>query len=363
MTQNTLQGDLPSTPQELTQALRSVERHLSPSSIPPANPDDILYVDCYLDPETKKTIVLWEDIPFSNALQIRQGARVIPFLKGPDFRNLEPLRIAAMPNVVLDVVIDSPSVNMESVSPRNVPEKLMPVLPQEEETTDNNYLVRQEVNATPTVRRNPVYGLEETAMDNYSHIDRPLVFLSARGPHALLNDQSPDSNNPSAPPYQRNKSNPQSRGHQGATANIPMKKDLIQTTISASQGDKDAQVALGDMYHDGKLVPRNYQAAMVWYLKAAEQGDPAGQYYVGALHNSGLGVPQDYAQAMYWYLKAAEQGHAAAQCNVGAFYNLGLGVPQSYATAAEWYQKSADQGFSNAKAALEHLKSYGYVAV
>lgn len=41
---------------------------------------------------------------------------------------------------------------------------------------------------TTVVRRDPVCGLEETAMNNYSHIDYPLSFKSARGPQALKDD-------------------------------------------------------------------------------------------------------------------------------------------------------------------------------
>ncbi|KAG0267981.1 hypothetical protein BGZ96_006830, partial [Linnemannia gamsii] len=90
-------------------------------------------------------------------------------------------------------------------------------------------------------------------------------------------------------------------------------QDFAQTSASAALGDKDAQVALGDMYKDGTGVEQDYQAAMKWFLRAADQGDPVGQRKVGVLYEYGYGVTQDYSTAMNWYLKSANQGNAQAQ--------------------------------------------------
>lgn len=79
-----LQGDF--QPQELIQAIRSVEKLLSPSSILPPHPDEIFYVECQPDPETQKPVVLWDDIlqAFDDAVQVRHKAKLVPFLKGKD---------------------------------------------------------------------------------------------------------------------------------------------------------------------------------------------------------------------------------------------------------------------------------------
>ncbi|KAK3820859.1 MAG: hypothetical protein JOS17DRAFT_793670 [Linnemannia elongata] len=104
--------------------------------------------------------------------------------------------------------------------------------------------------------------------------------------------------------------------------------DFTQTSINARLGDKDAQVALGDMYKNGKGVQQDCQAAMEWYLRAAEQGDPVGQRKVGVLNFYGQGVTRDYSTALAWYLKSANQGNAQAQSNIGSLYRDGQGVPQ-----------------------------------
>jgi TPR repeat protein len=108
---------------------------------------------------------------------------------------------------------------------------------------------------------------------------------------------------------------------QVTTAEYSKDMSLAQTIIKACQGDKKAQVALGDMYKDGVDFQQDYQAAMGWYLKATRQGDPIGQRKVCLLYDYGLGVAQDYSAAMEWYLEAADQKHPEAQYNIGILFD------------------------------------------
>ncbi|KAG9063523.1 hypothetical protein KI688_004407 [Linnemannia hyalina] len=203
--------------------------------------------------------------------------------------------------------------------------------------------------ATSAARRNPVYGVVETKMENYTHINKPLAFPSARGPQAVLDDRTPVVKYSPTTPRLDSNNRPQLRRPHIATTDVPMEMDVAQTSISASLGDKYAQVALGDMYRDGKGVPHDYQAAMDWCLKAAEQGYAVARQNVGVLYNHGQGVLQDYAQAMEWYLKAAQQGYTAAQYDIGVLYNNGQGVTQDYTKATGWFLKVADWGHKGAK--------------
>ncbi|KAF9537847.1 hypothetical protein EC957_007568 [Mortierella hygrophila] len=377
-----LQGD---SPQDQIQALRSVNRGIPPNSIPPASPDDIYYIDTLLDPDTQKEFIFWDDIvqAFDHAVQVRHKARVVTFLRGKDHAILEPRRIAAIPGIVLDVVVDAPVTdNAEVTSPQIRQVEFQPLPPQDgsakkmetisqNATPASSAMSRSSVEsnttfssstpstATCTVRRNPVYGLVEEALENYTHIDRPLAFPSARGPHEVLDDQPPTIKEPVIPPHSVNTSDSQLQGPQSVITNVPMEKDVVQMSISASHGDKDAQVALGDMYKDGKGIAQDYQAAMDWYLKAAQQGHATAQSNIGILYSNGRGVPQDYVQAMEWYLKAAQQGHAPAQFNIGILYDNGRGVPQDYAQAMEWYLKAAQQGHATAQSNIGILYSNG----
>ncbi|KAG0065237.1 hypothetical protein BGZ89_008488 [Linnemannia elongata] len=306
-----LQGE--DVPQESLQAIRSIDKCHPPKSVTPASPDEIFHIEIRVDPKTRKEIVLWEDI-------------VLAF-------DLEPRRIAAAPNAVLDVVVSTPSANMEGSSRKNLSEGSVSVSVQQDDTAGKDFVI-QDVTTTSSVRSNP------------SHVERPLAFPFARGLRAPLDDLSPDNDSSPAPPHLGNGNNPSSRVLETTTApeTLGEQEELVQTTISAGHGDKDAQVNLGDIYREGNEVPQDYQVAMNWYLKAAEQGDPVGQQRVGAMYSHGFGVPQDYSTAMSWFLKAANQGNAPAQCNVGSLYENGHGVPQNFQQAMNWFRKAADQG-------------------
>lgn len=147
-----------------------------------------------------------------------------------------------------------PSLSEESVS-RSI---------EEDEETEGTTIASQDVTTTCNIRRNPVYGLEEAAMDNYSHIDKSLAFPPARGPQAMLIDRPTDNDILSNPLHSDNGYGSPSQKPHSSTTPLPLQKTLDQTIISATNGDTEAQVALGDMYQNGKRVAQNYQAAMEW---------------------------------------------------------------------------------------------------
>ena len=77
------QGD--DTPEDKVQGLRAIVKS---TMTPPTSEEDIVYVDCQHDPATDKEVVLWDDVmlAFNDALHVRHKARILPFLKGADFR-------------------------------------------------------------------------------------------------------------------------------------------------------------------------------------------------------------------------------------------------------------------------------------
>jgi uncharacterized protein len=68
----------------------------------------------------------------------------------------------------------------------------------------------------------------------------------------------------------------------------------------AERGNAQAQSRLGFMYEYGFGVPKNYEAAAWWTMRAAEQADASAQYRLGLMYDKGLGVPQDYVEAYRW---------------------------------------------------------------
>ena len=102
-------------------------------------------------------------------------------------------------------------------------------------------------------------------------------------------------------------------------------------------------------------VPRDFAAALFWYLSAAQQGHVRAQFNLGLLYSKGEGVPRDDQRAAAWYRKAADQGHVQGQLQTGIAYDLGKGVIKNDQAAAAWYYKAAEQG--------DHLGGFGQAVV
>ncbi|KAF9128611.1 hypothetical protein BGW39_004907 [Mortierella sp. 14UC] len=350
-----------------------------------ASKDKTVHIATHFDAASGSEIVLWTDVlvVFRGALYLQQETRVIPFLKGSDFKDLDPLRFACVPGVVLDVVLEDQPVETESnSSTKQRLQETLPASPQE--------ISPSIATANHATGRSPQYGLVEVAMSNYTHIEVPPTNLP--GPQLYPTNNEADSSNPTNPSSLDTAR--QSRSSQESRTVDPY-KDIVKTTIRASQGDPKAQVVLGDIYANGEGVEKDYQAAMDWFLKAAEQGDAEGQRKVGWMHSEGLGVPVDYNESMEWLLKSAAQGDPPAchriagayyygegvpvdkvkaaewtlkaaekgapnsQFNIGRMYHNGEGVSQNFSLAVEWFRKAADQGDAHAQVSLGFMYEHG----
>lgn len=128
---------------------------------------------------------------------------------------------------------------------------------------------------------------------------------------------------------------------------------------AAENGEAGAQRVLGIAHQEGRILPKDYAQAALWYRKAAEQGDPSAQWLLGAACDRGLGVPEDHVEAAQWYRRAADQGQASAQLTIGSMYQRGRGVAQNDAEAVEWFRKSAIQGNRGGQNALGMMYESG----
>lgn len=75
----------------IVQGFRAVHKSYKPSSLTHIDPDDIIHINCYTDPETLIDFILWDEIQqaFEEALFVRcrtNGNNLLPYLKGADFR-------------------------------------------------------------------------------------------------------------------------------------------------------------------------------------------------------------------------------------------------------------------------------------
>ncbi|KAF9151298.1 hypothetical protein BG015_006844 [Linnemannia schmuckeri] len=325
-----------------------------------------VYIATHQDGSVGKEIVLWEDVlvVFPDALYLQDSTKVLPFLKGPNFKTLDPARIAAVPGIVLEVVVREHMVaERETTLPpytlhEAVPQETLPSIPPQ----------RENIVASLGVRRNPVYGEVEAAMENYTHIDRPN--MNAPGPQLVPNNftnQTGNLNKP-LPPIKKNLRRAPQLYPEGSSQFAWGNRDTNTSHDSpesdrkaALQGDPLSQFNLGLSYAQGQGgVPQDYAAAMKWFLRAAEQGFADAFVAVGVMYQNGNGVSKDYATAMDWYRKGAQLGNTDAQLNIGFLYRSGLGVEQDYAVAMEWYFKAAEQGNADAQVNVGYMYRNGF---
>ena len=96
--------------------------------------------------------------------------------------------------------------------------------------------------------------------------------------------------------------------------------------------------------------------AVAWFRKAADQGLATAEGALGEMYANGRGVPRDDVQAATWYRKAADHGLASSKAALGEMYANGRGVPRDIKQAVTWYRKAAEQGHSQARSRLEELE-------
>jgi hypothetical protein len=104
-----------------------------------------------------------------------------------------------------------------------------------------------------------------------------------------------------------------------------------------------------------KWVRRARVAAVQHNLSKAERGDPVAQYDLGERYHDGLGVARDYGVALDWFLRAAAQGNARAQMNAGMMLYLGRGSATDGAESIKWLVVAVEGGEPRAQAALDKI--------
>ncbi len=152
---------------------------------------------------------------------------------------------------------------------------------------------------------------------------------------------------------------------------------------SANQGCRTAQLQLGAIFDEGKIVSRNTSKAIKWYTEAAKMGDVTAQTKLAKIHKSEEGISKDERQSATWYRVAAdnlenqaqillgpnhivassspdsEWADAAVFLAVGDNYEQGRGVERSDEEAAKWYLKAAKQLNSEAQFRLGLMYQQG----
>ena len=135
----------------------------------------------------------------------------------------------------------------------------------------------------------------------------------------------------------------------------------------AAQGEPRAQVRVANMLIKARGVQRDEEQAMILFSMAlqpvqlaASVGKSWAQSDLGDYFHDGWVIDKDYRKAVYWYLRAAEQGYAPAQNILGWLYMHGHGVSPDEEIAVKWFRRAAEQGDPTA---LDNLKVLGKVSI
>lgn len=88
----------------------------------------------------------------------------------------------------------------------------------------------------------------------------------------------------------------------------------------------------------------NYFKAKYWYGKAASNGNAEAQYALGYLYEYGLGCVKSIANAIKYYELSASANNVNAQLRLGYLYEYGIGLDVNIRKAASLYRKAAKQG-------------------
>ncbi|KAF9390692.1 hypothetical protein BGX21_011423, partial [Mortierella sp. AD011] len=129
---------------------------------------------------------------------------------------------------------------------------------------------------------------------------------------------------------------------------------------AANQGHAYAQYRLRNMHKSLQDIKDDCVTLVDHYRMTAEQGDADSQSNLGFMYGFGIGVAQDYSMAVEWYQRAANQGHAHAQCSLGLMYLCGCGVSRDHYRAEKLLRKAVDQGYANAQFHLGSMYHRGY---
>jgi TPR repeat protein len=127
----------------------------------------------------------------------------------------------------------------------------------------------------------------------------------------------------------------------------------------AERGDAAAQLRVGQMLRDRQGVRwRDFEGAAAWFRRAAAAGNVEAQYALGRLYYEGFLVPRNTAEMRTMLKAAAWQGHARAQLTLGVIYEYGVDdIDHDYTAALMWYELAARHGVPELDGKIAKLRS------
>jgi TPR repeat protein len=145
--------------------------------------------------------------------------------------------------------------------------------------------------------------------------------------------------------------------HHGYGVNRSIKKAIYYYFSAVERYDSDiAQYNLGKIYQQHQQDTRkNRKKVFEWYSNAAINGCTAAQSALGQLYHNGIFVERDYSQALFWYSKAADKRFTFALLNLGKMHRKGQGTTEDLHEAMKYYKLAAREGSMVAQNCLDQL--------
>jgi hypothetical protein len=127
----------------------------------------------------------------------------------------------------------------------------------------------------------------------------------------------------------------------------------------AAHGDIAAELRVGQMLRDRQGVRwRDFEGAASWFRRAAARGSAEAEYALGRLYYEGFLVPRNTAEMQAMLKAAAWQGHARAQLTLGVIYEYGLDdIDLDYTAALMWYELAARRGVPELDGKIARLRT------
>jgi len=132
------------------------------------------------------------------------------------------------------------------------------------------------------------------------------------------------------------------------------KEELRRLKELAEKGDAEAQTTLGLKYIKTKTRD-GYKEGFKWFSRAANQGNTRAQVEIGHIFKNGKIVVQNYDETLKWYRKAAEQGDYIGQFSMGLMYFEGKGVAKNYIEAHKWFNIATSNGCDSGMEYRNHV--------
>jgi TPR repeat protein len=115
-------------------------------------------------------------------------------------------------------------------------------------------------------------------------------------------------------------------------------------TLSARQGNAEAQNNLGFYYQFSEENVQDFEQAIYWYKLSANQLNTSAMNNLGYCYKTGTGCERDFFKAFSYFERASDAENASAQNNLGLCFWKGEGCDVDINRALEFFQKSALHG-------------------